>query len=154
MYRLSAESPLGRITAAEENGKITHLCLSAASVPLQAQEKETPLLRETLEQIRQYFQGQRKTFHLPLNPSGTPFQQKVWQALLGVSYGHTATYGDIARYIAQSKACRAVGMACNRNPIAIIIPCHRIVGSGGKLTGYAAGLAIKKKLLDLEKNFL
>jgi len=103
-------------------------------------------------QLQEYFAGKRKVFDLELAPSGTDFQKKVWQALLKIPYGKTATYKEIAAAIGHPKAARAVGMACNKNPIAIIIPCHRVVGSNGSLTGYAGGLEMKKRLLELELN--
>lgn len=112
---------------------------------------ETPLIRKAAEQLMEYLAGKRKAFDLPLEPEGTPFQKAVWKALTGIPYGKTRTYKDIAESIGNPKACRAVGMANNKNPIAILIPCHRVIGAGGKLVGYAGGLDIKKKLLDLEK---
>ncbi len=112
---------------------------------------ETPLIREAAKQLKEYLSGKRKTFDLSLDPEGTPFQKAVWKTLTGIPYGETRTYKDIAERIGNPKACRAVGMANNKNPIAILIPCHRVIGAGGKLVGYAGGLDIKKKLLDLEK---
>jgi len=113
--------------------------------------KETPLIREAAEQLNEYLAGKRKAFDLPLAPEGTPFQKAVWKALTGIPYGETRTYKEIAETVGKPRACRAVGMANNKNPIAILIPCHRVIGADGKLTGYAGGLDIKKKLLDLEK---
>lgn len=101
-------------------------------------------------QLDEYFQGERVRFDLPLAPQGTPFQQQVWQALLEVPAGHTSSYADIALAVARPTAVRAVGSANGRNPIAIIIPCHRIIGSNGQLTGYAYGLDIKAWLLRHE----
>ena len=101
-------------------------------------------------ELTEYFAGQRKSFDLPLEPKGTAFQQSVWRALCEIPYGETVSYGQIAERIGNKKACRAVGMANNRNPIAIIIPCHRVIGAGGKLTGYAGGLDKKEFLLELE----
>ena len=95
--------------------------------------------------------GRRREFQLPLAPKGTEFQQKVWKALLDIPYGETRSYGEIARAIGNPKASRAVGMANNRNPIAIIIPCHRVIGSTGKLVGYGGGLDKKEFLLNLER---
>jgi methylated-DNA-[protein]-cysteine S-methyltransferase len=102
-------------------------------------------------QLREYALGKRKTFDLNLDPIGTEFQKKVWKAMREIPYGETMTYGDLARAIGSPKAFRAVGGACNRNPIAIVQPCHRVVGSDGKLTGFFGGLALKQKLLDFEK---
>lgn len=115
------------------------------------EEKDTNLIREAARQIDEYLDGQRTEFNLPLNPEGTPFQKSVWTALQKVRFGETRTYKQIAEEIGNPKACRAVGLANNRNPIAIIIPCHRIIGADGKLTGYAGGLEIKEMLLSLER---
>ncbi|HEX2946997.1 MAG TPA: methylated-DNA--[protein]-cysteine S-methyltransferase [Clostridia bacterium] len=117
-----------------------------------AELKETPLLRKAASELNEFLAGKRKAFDLPLEPQGTPFQKAVWEALTGISYGETRTYRDIAEAVGNPKACRAVGMANNRNPIAILIPCHRVIGAGGKLVGYAGGLDIKKRLLELEKS--
>lgn len=113
--------------------------------------KETQLIKEAKEQLEEYFNGERKEFHLPLEPKGTEFQKQVWRALRKISYGTTKTYKEIAVEVGNEKACRAVGMANNKNPIAIIIPCHRVIGSNNKLVGYAGGLELKEKLLSLEK---
>lgn len=109
------------------------------------------LVQDTFLNLDAYFSGTRKTFSVPLDLQGTPFQKMVWQALLQIPYGETKSYGQIAAQIGKPKAARAVGMACNRNHIGIIVPCHRVIGSSGSLTGYAAGLEIKKTLLNLEK---
>ena len=114
--------------------------------------KENKIIRQTIKQLDEYFRGKRKKFELPLNPKGTEFQKKVWLQLMKIPYGKTATYKDIATLIGDSNASRAVGNANNKNPIAIIIPCHRVIGSNNKLTGYAGGLDKKEKLLNLEKN--
>ena len=114
--------------------------------------KENKIIRQTIKQLDEYFNGKRKKFELPLNPKGTEFQKKVWQQLMKIPYGKTATYKDIATLIGNTNASRAVGNANNKNPIAIIIPCHRVIGSNNKLTGYAGGLDKKEKLLNLEKN--
>lgn len=113
--------------------------------------RETPLLHRTARQLDAYFQGTRRTFDGPLFPQGTEFEQTVWRALLTIPHGETRSYGDIARQIGRPSACRAVGHASNQNPIGIIIPCHRVIGANGKLTGYAGGLAIKQYLLELEQ---
>ena len=114
--------------------------------------KENKIIRQTIKQFDEYFNGRRKKFELPLNPKGTEFQKKVWQQLMKIPYGKIATYKDIATLIGNTNASRAVGNANNKNPIAIIIPCHRVIGSNNKLTGYAGGLDKKEKLLNLEKN--
>ena len=102
-------------------------------------------------QVMEYFNRKRKEFDILLNPQGTEFQKKVWQALYAIPYGEVRTYKDIATAIGNPKACRAVGMANSVNPIPIIVPCHRVIGSSGKLTGFASGLNAKEKLLNLEK---
>jgi methylated-DNA-[protein]-cysteine S-methyltransferase len=114
------------------------------------QEQETPLLSKVKLQLEEYFTGKRTCFQLPLQPTGTPFQQQVWQALRTIPYGETRSYGQIAAQIGHASAQRAVGLANNSNPIPIIIPCHRVIGSTGKLVGYAGGLAMKNKLLKME----
>lgn len=115
---------------------------------------ETILLKEAIKQLNEYFDGKRSSFDLPMEPKGTEFQNKVWNALKEIPCGETRSYGEIARIIGNEKASRAVGMANNKNPIPIIVPCHRVIGANGKLVGYAGGVHIKEKLLDLEKNYL
>lgn len=115
-----------------------------------AREMETPLIRKTINQLNEYFDGQRKCFDLPLNPKCTPFQKKVLENLINVPYGKTISYKELAELSGSPKASRAVGLANRNNPIAIIIPCHRVIGTNGKLTGYAGGLELKKELLELE----
>lgn len=109
------------------------------------------ILDEAERQLREYFEGRRRAFDLPLELSGTPFQRLVWDALLGIPYGEVKTYGELARKIGKPRAARAVGGACHANPIAIIVPCHRVVGTGGALVGFGGGLDVKEKLLDLER---
>jgi methylated-DNA-[protein]-cysteine S-methyltransferase len=111
---------------------------------------EHPVLLRAEQQLREYFGGQRKEFSIELDPIGTDFQKRVWNALSAIPYGETRTYRDIARQIGDQKATRAVGAANGRNPIAIIVPCHRVVGSSGELTGFAGGLDAKVCLLSLE----
>ena len=130
----------------------------AASEPEKStQESTTPeeracrLLWLAAVELGEYFAGRRRDFTLPLAPRGTEFQQRVWSELRRIPCGETRTYGEIARAIGQPRACRAVGMANNRNPIAILIPCHRVIGRDGSLTGYAAGLNVKRQLLELER---
>ncbi len=113
---------------------------------------DTPYLSEVMEQLTAYFAGQLKIFTLQLNPTGTPFQKKVWKELQKIPYGKTASYEDIAQGINSPKACRAVGGANGKNPIPIIIPCHRIIGKDGSLTGFGGGLDLKEYLLHHEQN--
>ena len=113
---------------------------------------EHPLLKEAAIQLTEYFDGKRTQFDLPICPVGTEFQKSVWNGLLQIPYGETWTYGQMAEYIHNPKACRAVGGACHNNPIAIVIPCHRVIGAGGNLTGFGGGMSMKRWLLELEQN--
>ena len=112
------------------------------------------LEQEARRQLEEYFAGQRQTFDLPLRPHGTDFQRRVWKVLLQIPCGQTETYGEIAKRIGNPNAARAVGQACNANPIPIFIPCHRVVGSNSRLTGFALGLDVKSALLELERETL
>ncbi len=103
-------------------------------------------------QLEEYFSGKRKSFSVPLKPKGTAFQEKVWKELLKIPCGEVKTYGEIAKALGNPKSARAVGLACNKNPIIILIPCHRVVGKNGNLTGYACGLDMKKYLLSIENS--
>jgi len=112
---------------------------------------KTPLIEKAATQLKEYFAGKRTEFDLPLSLAGTDFQRSVWKALQEIPWGETRSYKDIAVRIGKPRATRAVGMANNRNPIPIIVPCHRVVGSDGSLTGYGGGLPVKQRLLELEK---
>ena len=112
------------------------------------------LFEDVVAQLMEYFAGTRRQFDLPLAPAGTPFQQRVWAALLDIPYGHTISYGELASRIGQKSASRAVGLANGSNPLPIVIPCHRVIGANGKLTGYGGGLPIKERLLALERGGL
>lgn len=144
------ETPIGKLGIAEEYGFLTNIYFMNAKQPLDAKLYETETIKETFNQLCEYFRGDRKEFDIPLNPSGTDFQQTVWSELLNIPYGKTRTYKDISKELGDEKAVRATGNACNKNPIPIIIPCHRVLGSDGSLTGYAGGTEIKQKLLKLE----
>lgn len=146
----SYDSPLGTLCISADEKGITGLAFGDRPLS-DAIAGQTPLLKEAARQLDEYFAGTRRLFDLPLNPTGTLFQKKVWDALVQIPYGKTQTYGQIASTAGNPKACRAVGMANNRNPIAIIIPCHRVVGANGTLTGYAGGLDKKEFLLNLER---
>ncbi|MCL2680830.1 MAG: methylated-DNA--[protein]-cysteine S-methyltransferase, partial [Coriobacteriia bacterium] len=139
-FLLYCDSPVGRLALAEEDDQLLTVCFSGEKLPDGAIERETPLLKRTVQQLNEYFAGVRRDFDLPLNPQGTDFQRAVWQALCTIPYGETRSYGDIASHIGKPQAARAVGGANNRNPIAIIIPCHRVIGSSGTLVGYGGGL--------------
>lgn len=132
--------------ATEETGKRTaDATLEAADCGI------PPLLAQAARELGEYFDGIRRTFTFPISLQGTPFQKEVWRALRSIPYGETRTYGQIAAQIGRPKAVRAVGMANHRNPLPIVVPCHRVVGADGSLTGYAGGLDIKTLLLRLEK---
>lgn len=148
------DSTIGRIWIAEKDNIITDVYFGEEIEINGWQLKETDLLKEAGKQLKEYFDGKRKNFELPLAPRGTEFQQKVWKALQEIPYGETRSYGEIAKRIGNSKAARAVGMANNRNPISILIPCHRVIGANGKLVGYGGGLHIKEYLLKLEKEHM
>ena len=137
----------GKIGIAEEAGAITDIVFKTIDCPVE----ETELIRETKRQLDEYFAGKRKDFDVPTRLNGTEFQKRVWLALRDIPYGKTASYNDIAAAVGCPKGYRAVGMANNRNPISIIYPCHRVVGSDGSLTGYGGGLDVKAKLLELER---
>jgi len=149
MYIYFYNYPIGTLGIAESDNAITHICYSNKT-PVGYTIKETPLIKKAASQLREYFAGKRKTFNLPLSYNGTDFQNAVWNALLAIPYGETRSYKEIAEYIGNPRACRAVGMANHRNPLAIIVPCHRVVEHGGGLGGYAGGLDVKRCLLDLE----
>ena len=144
---------IGRIGIEENGMAITRLNFINKDVQKEIiGENETALLKEAIKQLNEYLDGKRSSFDLQLEPKGTEFQKKVWNALKEIPYGETRSYGEIAKTIGKEKASRAVGMANNKNPIAIIVPCHRVIGANGKLVGYAGGLDIKEKLLQLESN--
>lgn len=130
----------------------THLINIQFTQPQKALLQTTELLSMATIQLDEYFQGKRTTFSLPFKLTGTPFQLTVWKELQNIPYGQTTSYKEIAQKINKPKACRAVGMANNKNPLPIIIPCHRVIGSNGKLIGYAGGLKLKNYLLELEKS--
>lgn len=150
MNRKILQSPIGNIIISEENENIVELNIDNEK-NINIKESQTPLLIETAKQLEEYFLGKRKQFDIPLKPKGTEFMQKVWNELKNIPYGETRTYKDIAISIGNEKASRAVGMANNKNPIPIIIPCHRVIGSNKSLVGYALGLGVKEYLLNLEK---
>ncbi|WP_343344784.1 methylated-DNA--[protein]-cysteine S-methyltransferase [Terrisporobacter petrolearius] len=142
------ETEIGIIGIRENNKAITDIFFS--KVDTNDNIEETDLIKECFKQLKEYFEGNRREFDLPLETRGTQFQKKVWDELLKIPYGETKSYKDIAIAIGNEKACRAIGMANNKNHIPIIIPCHRVIGSNGKLVGYAGGLNVKKKLLNIE----
>lgn len=142
-------TPVGRVTIASNGCAITAIAIG--EVGLQGTRKPSPLTNDAANQLQEYLAGRRRYFDLPLDPAGSPFQKKVWQEMLDIPYGSTKTYGEIACTVGSPRGARAVGMAANRNPIAIVIPCHRVLASNGKLGGYANGVEVKRFLLDLER---
>lgn len=143
-------SPVGDIQLEWENGAV--IALKNIDTELKASELNEPneLTELVFRQLDEYFAGRRKVFDFPYRLHGTPFQEKVWEALREIPYGETRSYKDIAEAIGQPKAFRAVGMANHANPIFIVIPCHRVIGTSGALVGYGGGLEMKKALLELE----
>jgi methylated-DNA-[protein]-cysteine S-methyltransferase len=150
----TVHSPVGPLlTAADDEAlRLIHFVRDERATPRDAdwKERDTPILRETRRQLEEYFAGRRREFHLPLAPGGSSFQQRVWRALLEVPYGTTCSYADLARRLGDLRATRAVGAANGRNPIPIVVPCHRVIGADGSLVGYGGGLDIKRYLLSLE----
>ena len=150
---------IGELAICEENGKIVLVNVVKTKEDIEEMaknsiQKETSLIKNTKQQLDEYFAGKRKKFDIPIKLDGTDFQIKVWKELLKIPYGETCSYLDIAKCIGNPKASRAVGMANNKNKIIIIVPCHRVIGSNKKLVGYACGLDVKQKLLELERGNL
>jgi len=145
------DSPVGNILIESNGSAITGIKTeSSVEKPIGKKEAST-LTNVAAKQLEEYFAGKRKRFDLPLEPGGTDFQRVVWKTLQDIPYGKTKTYKQVAKMIGNTKACRAVGMANNKNPIWIMIPCHRVIGADGTLTGYGGGLKMKQRLLELEK---
>lgn len=144
------DTPLGPMLAREEEGALAGLDFLQTDSAVPASDR-TALLLATEEQISAYFEGRLRVFDLPLHLRGSSFRQAVWSRLLAIPYGKTASYGQIARELGKPAAVRAVGGANHHNPISIIVPCHRVIGSDGALTGYGGGLWRKQALLDLER---
>lgn len=158
-YHTQVESPIGVLTLASDGAAITGVYMD--EVPRDDKNSHEWVVRDDLDilqraksQLASYFAGLTYSFDLPIAPTGTPFQRRVWDALLAIPYGETRSYGAIAHAIGIPNASRAVGLANGRNPIAIVIPCHRVIGANGTLTGYGGGLWRKKILLDLEQSHL
>ena len=144
------DSPIGKLSLAEAEGALSHIWFSDQTGLPGYQLLKTPLLKDTAAQLFAYFNRKLTQFDVPLSMQGTAFQRSVWEALQTIPFGETRSYRDIAVHIGNAKAARAVGMANNRNPIPIIVPCHRVIGASGQLVGFNSGLSIKRFLLDLE----
>ena len=149
IYRFTYETVLGDVTLVEEDGAL--LAISLKSIQ-EGTELETTIIQEAHRQITEYLKGERKVFDLPIRLRGTDFQQQVWTALLDIPYGETRSYKQIAEAIGNPKGMRAVGMANNRNPLLIVVPCHRVIGANGSMVGYGEGVEMKEFLLRLEKS--
>ncbi|MDR0434794.1 MAG: methylated-DNA--[protein]-cysteine S-methyltransferase [Gracilibacteraceae bacterium] len=147
------DCPVGPVGIVEEDGAITQVFFGRADAPAGVAAGETQLLKKAAAQLSEYFRGERPVFDLPLSLRGTGFQLSVWAALQTIPAGETRSYGDIAAQIGNPRAARAVGMANHRNPISIIVPCHRVIGRSGALVGYGGGLPAKKYLLEMEKQY-
>lgn len=149
------DTKIGRLGIREDGESITHIYFREPNVEVEIEQnrlllEESDLIKMAYIQLSEYIEGQRKQFDLPLDPKGTEFQRKVWKELTKIPYGETRSYKEVAIAIGNEKASKAIGMANNKNPIPIVIPCHRVVGSNKKLVGYAGGLDLKEKLLNLE----
>lgn len=151
------ESPVGQLLLAADEAGLRHVLFvkgKRAVGPNPAWRKDQRPFTDTIRQLRAYFSGELERFSLPLAPEGTPFQLEVWRRLCEIPYGQTISYGDLARRLGNPGASRAVGLANGTNPIPIVIPCHRVIGSNGTLIGYGGGLRVKEKLLALERRQL
>ena len=144
MNSITIDSPIGLLTLAGTSSALTSLFFG---------KMDTELLLQAVSELREYFAGRRKEFDIPLGLTGTEFQKKVWYALGEIPYGETRSYGEIARAMGSPRAVRAVGLANHKNPIPILIPCHRVIGSDGTMVGYGGGLDTKKFLLELEQKY-
>lgn len=151
MQYTDIESPVGRIRIAADDAGLRRIDLVGDDEPAPSDwRRADAALAEAARQLREYFAGSRTRFELPLAPEGTDFDRRTWQALLTIPHGETISYAELARRVGSPGASRAVGRANGRNPLAIVIPCHRVIASDGTLGGYAGGLPMKRKLLDLE----
>jgi methylated-DNA-[protein]-cysteine S-methyltransferase len=150
MNSLKINTPVGNLQLLAEAGYLVRIAFPGEHLTGTQKDQSDPLLTACAIQLSEYFDGKRQTFDMPLEPTGTEFQQDVWCALKRIPFGKLRSYGEIAREIGRPSAVRAVGAANGRNPLPIIVPCHRVIGSDGSLTGFAGGLAMKKQLLTLE----
>jgi methylated-DNA-[protein]-cysteine S-methyltransferase len=153
MYKLDYQSPIGIVEIESSEESILSIMFVDRESLVEHQQEIPSVLRDCYEQLDQYFKGERKDFTFPYSFKGTPFQQTVWNELVNIPYARTAAYRDIANTLQKEKAVRAVGSANGKNRLSIVIPCHRIIGSNGKLTGYAGGLWRKEWLLNHEQKF-
>ena len=147
IHQYSYETKLGSVTFVEEDGALLAITTHRS---FEGVIQETKLIKEAYRQFSEYLEGERKEFDLPFKMQGTEFQKRVWKALCDIPYGETRSYKQIAEAIGNPKAVRAVGMANNKNPLLVVVPCHRVLGANGQLVGYASGLEKKQYLLQLE----
>ncbi|HEV2268831.1 MAG TPA: methylated-DNA--[protein]-cysteine S-methyltransferase [Steroidobacteraceae bacterium] len=153
VYWHEIDSPVGRLLLAGDGASLIHVGFQSGPRPLQRAGEwiaDAKPFRAAVAQLQEYFAGERRRFDLPLAPRGTEFQRRVWRALTEIPYGKTVSYGELARRIMKPSASRAVGLANGANPLPIIVPCHRVIGADGSLTGFGGGLPIKRRLLALE----
>ena len=153
LYWHEIDSAVGRLLLAGDGESLIQVCFQSGPRPLRPQAgwiADAAPFPAAVAQLEEYFAGKRRRFDLPLAPRGTEFQRCVWRALMEIPYGRTVSYGELARRIARPSASRAVGLANGANPLPIIVPCHRVIGADGSLTGFGGGLPIKRKLLALE----
>lgn len=149
-YFYKYSSPIGYLDIVEKDGYITNINISNKVNNSTYILRKTPLISSTIRQLDEYFKGKRKVFDIPINPYGTQFQVAVWEDLLKIPYGEKKSYQDVAKDIGSPKSSRAIGGSVGKNPILIVIPCHRILGKDNSLTGFSAGIEVKKYLLNLE----
>lgn len=149
-YTTTIDSPVGPLLLTSDGTSLTRLLFAVEPDPSWSTDP-CEVLDRAVTQLREYFAGERTEFDLPLDPAGTPFQLTVWQALRDIPYAETINYGQLATRVGNPRASRAVGLANGRNPISIVVPCHRVIGANGTLTGYGGGLDRKRTLLDLER---
>jgi methylated-DNA-[protein]-cysteine S-methyltransferase len=157
LFYTPVQTPLGTLQLAGTEEAITELRFPSERDRARLEERAVrrdELFRDACRQLTEYFEGKRTRFRLKLRPEGTAFQKACWNLLIEIPYGETITYGEQARRLGKPAACRAVGAANGKNPIPILIPCHRVIGKGGGLTGYGGGIDVKRRLLDLEKRLV
>lgn len=154
MTIVEEDGALCEITLHRKDGNETGYSQNAADTREQMEEKETVLIKDAAGQLQEYFAGSRKGFALPIAPQGTAFQKAVWKILTEIPYGKTLSYGEVAALAGSPKGARAAGMACHNNPLIVVVPCHRVIGKNGSLTGFGGGLDVKEKLLALEQTNL
>jgi methylated-DNA-[protein]-cysteine S-methyltransferase len=157
MLYTTVDSPIGELLLVGDGASLHHLSMQGGRHPLRVDltwTRDDRAFTDVARQLEEYFTGARHTFDVPLSLAGNPFEQRVWAELLAIPYGETASYGEIARRVGNPGAARAVGLANGRNPVAVIVPCHRVIGADRTLTGYGGGLERKRLLLDLESGVL